>query len=79
MLRQGDQRADADARKTGGLLRAEQSVAARSVEAIRIERFRPSGNSTTTISGATSRTLVNYRKPLAKQAVLRVRDRDLRH
>src|ERR1700675_1015481 len=76
MLHQWDQRADADTRKIGCCTR-------RNYHHGEIGRSDPDRALSTVgqldphVGGATSRTLPNYRKPLTKQAVLRIRNRDM--
>jgi hypothetical protein len=79
MLRQGDERADADARQAGGRRRRE-TIGSEKVGCSYPDRaFTPIGQPDDHESGAASRTLVGKRKPLTKQRMLRVRNRDLRH
>ena len=79
MLRQGDQRADADARSAGGL-HTRGTIGRSEIGRSYPDRAPTSvGQPDDHESGAASRTLVCKRKSLAKQRMLRVRDRDLRH
>src|ERR1700729_3039691 len=76
MLHQWDQRADADTRKIGCCTRRNyhrgkigRSDADRALSTV--------GQLDHHVGGATSGTLPNYRKPFTKQAVLRIRNRDM--
>src|SRR5579863_6677486 len=79
MLRQGDERADADARQAGSRRRRQTIGSAKVGRSYPDRALTPIGQPEDHESGSASRTLVGKRKSLTKQRMLRVRNRDLRH